>query len=162
MYFWNINALVQKLKTQTLSSYEQAQYYIVVMLCVSSGTIMQLLPKQQSSINVLQVVATWLVGCAIFSGAVIYCYRINKSGDDKDFLQRMVTLMFTGGIRYGVFSLLVVIPVSMILGILTSYITPANLPEYQTSFTVGGAILGTIWAIGLYWYVGKQFRRVAH
>lgn len=162
MYFWNINALVQKLKTYSLSSYEQAQYYLALMFCVSLGSLMQALPKPPTPISSILIVGSWFAGMVVLIGGVIYCYNINKNGDDKDFLTRMICLLFTSAIRYGVLSLIAVIPLSMIAGyIISLYAQPTNLEEIAI---IGGLMGGTgtlLWTIGLYYYVGQQFKKIA-
>lgn len=162
MYFWDINALVHKLKTYTLSSYEQAQYYLALMLCTSFTTITQLLPKQPSTMGAMPIILSWLAGTVVLFGGLAYCYKINKSGDDKDFLTRMICLLFTSAIRFGVLSLLVIMPLSMIIGIIVSlYISPTAIQENATiAFLIGGAF-GLLWTISLYWYVGQQFKKIA-
>lgn len=162
MYFWNINALVQKLKTYSLSSYEQAQYYLALMFCISLGSLMQALPKPPTPTNATLIVVSWLAGLMVLIGGVMYCYNINKSGDNKDFLTRMICLLFTGAIRFLVLSLVAIIPLAMIVGyIIGLYATPTNIEE---TALIGGIMGGTatlLWAIGLYYYIGLQFKKIA-
>lgn len=161
MFFWNINALVHKLQTFTLSSYEQAQYYIFFMICYSATTLMQLLPRP-TQIDSTPLLITWLAGLVILIGGTVYCYSINKKGGNKDFLVRMMSLLLTGMIRFGILSLLVIIPVAMIVSIVvTLYISPTALQENAYLIQNVGNTLGLAWAIFFYWYLGEQFKKIA-
>jgi len=166
MYFWNINALVQKLKTNTLSTYEQAQYYFALVLCntVQMGT--SAIKRQPSLLSVNQNLLLILAGIIILIGGVLYCYRINKSGDNKEFLTRMICLTFTGSIRWAVFSLMIIVPVCIAISfVIVSYYSPTTIIDIMHKPgpvpLIGGAF-GTIWAMSLYYYIGQQFYKVAH
>lgn len=160
MYFMNINALVHRLKTNTLSNYQQAQYYLALMLFTAYALVMQKpVSAVPASTNILQVMLPMWIDMIVMLAGTLYCYNINKSGDDKDFLTRMLCLALTCKIRLTIIGFIIAIPC---LVLIAPFALPfiATIKNPITFYAING-LLGFCWAVFLYWYIGKQFRKVA-
>lgn len=113
MYLWNINLLVEKLKTNTLSEKKAYFFYILTpALSFGTGTFFSLLLFSHQFIeefftDFLQLkdaniaLYNWIgfvsgiLTILITSTGLLLCYWTNKKGDGQQFAKRMACLSFT-------------------------------------------------------------------
>lgn len=187
MYFWNVNELVQRLKNNTLSSYEEAQQYFAVLLFGGFGiigyqlfnlTITSITPAISQFITLfLALLASLLfvlcINIFILACGTIYCYRINKNGDNKDFTKRMICLTFPISLRWFVFAIIALIILYWPTHQLFNYLNPTALSfrlQISGYYNLGtttlesliNACATTIYVVTYYWYMGKQMYKISH
>ncbi len=170
MYFWNVNELAQRLKENTLSGYEEMQQYIAFMLFSTLGTqIQRFFPNNSLFQTYPQYFTTSVKLCliiissAILIGEIIYCHTINKTGDNKDFVKRMICLAFPISMRLLLFGLLTFVPIFLIFSAAAIEILAAKTMQAQQAIMLVVLIVCyAIWIPFTYWYAGKQIRKIAH
>ena len=140
MYFLDIYALANQLRENAITARDEALYFIGVVICAAIMGKVYLLP----------------VGIAI-----IYLYKINKQGDNKDFLKRSVPLIFTTSLYYLfaflVLQLALLAPTIMIGGLYG--LTEANVLILATYLLYIGFNVGLF--ISYLSFMGKQMRKIS-
>lgn len=112
MYLWNINLLVEKLKTNTLSEKKAYLFYLLTpALSIGTGTFFSLLLFSHQFIeefftDFLQLkdaniafynwigLASGVVTIIITVFGLLLCYLTNRQGDNEQFAKRMACLSF--------------------------------------------------------------------
>lgn len=91
MYLWNYKALIKDLKEDNVSEKDKFIYFMFtfLLLTVSTGTILSIAPEVE--ITTLDIIDYW-VTTLVFVIAIILIYRNNKKGDNKNFLERYISL----------------------------------------------------------------------
>jgi len=90
MHIWNTKALAAELKSGELSQHERFKYLIlfIVLLFVSIDLSLYL---PEEPLYILDVVNTLYYIIATIVGLIL-SYRINKMGDNKEFIDRFICL----------------------------------------------------------------------
>lgn len=181
MYFWNVNELTQRLKNNTLTSYEEAQQYFAVLLiggCGIFGSALPYLTINLTSIPLFiallaSILFVILINICVLACGTIYCYKINKDGDNKDFTKRMVCLTFPISLRWVVCAIIALIALFWPAHQLFNYLNPTvfnyelQIYGYYTLGATGlesliNACATTIYVITYYWRLGKQIYKISH
>lgn len=140
MYFLDIYALAHQLRENAITAKDEALYFLGVVICAA------IMGK------------TYLLSVGI---ATIYLYKINKQGDNKDFLKRSVPLIFTTSLYYLlaflVLQIALLAPIHMI-GVLYG-LTEANV------LILAAYLIYICFNIGLFIsylkFMGKQLRKIS-
>ncbi|MGE0009465.1 MAG: hypothetical protein AB7F19_02900 [Candidatus Babeliales bacterium] len=140
MYFFDIYSLANQLKENTMPAQDETLYYVGVLLC---GAIMG---------------KPYLLTISI---AMYYLYRINKQGDDKDFLKRSIPLIFTTSLYYllafFVLQIALLAPTFIIAGLYGE--TKADFFVVTTFLLYLGIYIGLF--ISYLSFMGKQMRTIS-
>lgn len=173
MYFWNVSELTKRLKNNTLSAYEEAQQYFASLLLYTIGIG---LPHTESLHNLDSALMGWLPtlgNILVLLCGIAYCYNINKTGDNKDFIKRMVCLAFPISLRITICALTIFFVIAGFVSHLFYEIHPqattfhiSATPYFRDETTIFGTIFDALytlfWVTIYYWYTGKQLRKIAH
>lgn len=179
MYFWNVNELAERLKNNTLSSYEEAQHYVAFFLISGFG----LLGLQSLVVNIaslalflsllMGIFFVFLLNVLVLACGTIYCYKINKDGDNKDFIKRMVCLTFPISLRWAVFAIIILLVLFWPTHQLFRLIHPGSFNyklQISAYYALGATVFETlfnacattIYVVTYYWYMGKQMYKISH
>jgi hypothetical protein len=111
MYFWNINKLKEELKTGTLSQSEAFKYLIATTFFLAIADILpDTIYNQWDLLKGILILSITIIGT--FS-----TYLSNNGPSGKYFLERLVSLEWVFGIRFVVFSLIIILPIYIYLGV---------------------------------------------
>lgn len=89
MYIWKISPLIEQLKSDKLSQKEQLKYFMTYSVLIILAT--DPLFYADIEYNIYDTINTVIL-CLLTIIGIIYCYKINQSVDDKDFILRFMTL----------------------------------------------------------------------
>jgi len=90
MYFWNVKQLTEDLKEGKVSQKEKFKYFFVFMLLSSFVSEFAVLIDEINRFSVIEgltVIFITMLG-------VVFCYRINVKGDNKEYIDRFICLSF--------------------------------------------------------------------
>lgn len=155
MYLWKVNSLIDDFKTGTVTQNEEFKYMLLftIAMILSSDPVLYIGTSYNyyDSLNSLLVIGISILG-------LFYCYKINASGDDKDFIVRVICLGVPVSIRF----LAVFLPLSLIGGILEAvFILPEPLEEEAAENTPTLVIFIAVLMAVYYWYLAKKIKMVS-
>jgi hypothetical protein len=155
MYLWKVDSLVEDFRSGKLSQKEEFKYmllFTVLMVLVSDPAL-----HIGHSYNYYDtLISALILGISILG--TFYCYKINSSGDDKDFIVRVMCI----GIPVMIRVLAVMIPVSTVVGILEAeFIFPESLDEETFETTPIQVVLISIAIAVYYWYLSIKIKAVS-
>ncbi len=172
MYFWNVGELSTRLRENTLSTYEEAQYYFATFFCFIVCMILKVYSAQTEmslSFTVLTFIASDL---AIICG-MSYCYYINKSGDGKDFIKRILCLTLPITVRTFpkafqtfvytlLFSIALLFPITCIVQLFPCIPDAMRLLQGSSYFsTTLCTLFILIWIVTYYRCLAKELKDIA-
>jgi hypothetical protein len=149
MYIWNVNALVEDLSNAKIDQKEQVKYvltYSLLGLLMADPVIYKDLEYSVWTFcRSITMVVLVILG-------VLYCYNINKRGDDKDFILRFACLSIPIFFRISAFVLVIVIILGSIQGI------------FQVGLAGGihEVIITIIYIVLYYLYLSSKMKIVSH
>jgi hypothetical protein len=149
MYIWKVDNLIQDFKSKRVSQLDQFKYLLVYALFIPFSTTSKF---NFDGTTKMPLVVEDLLYLLTTLGGLYYCYYINKKGDDKDFVNRMMCL----GVPVFFRAMSVFIPVLFGIFFIQDV---ANI--HLVSFTTNepkpfGIVLYTIFDVLFYWYLGKK------
>ena len=98
MYWWNIKALAKELKAKKVSQLEKFKYFFAIsIVAVVYLEFVYLVPLLEE-LTTLDVVGSLAYIFLVVLGT-IFCYKANKEGDNKEFVDRFICLSWPIGIR---------------------------------------------------------------
>lgn len=166
MYISDIKNLVKQLKENTLTQYEEWQQYLLVIL--SDALVIVKTPRFASD-GYEEYVHLIIIAITLLGGSY-YCYTINKNGDNKDFIKRILCLSFPvrfnlGFWLFGVYFLFFVLPF-MLISLTSSYDYSLMIKQILEGTTAVSIIVRSSLIIAggalYYWFLGKEIRKVSH
>jgi hypothetical protein len=99
MYWWKVSKLADDFIKDRVPERERFKYYIADAIVVSAAAQLMLYVGQPLTIwYALSSIAAIIIPIV----GVILCYRVNKDGDDADFIGRIVCLGWPLTIKLGV------------------------------------------------------------
>ena len=106
MYFWKVDKLVTELKEGSVTQYEEFKYMllftIVTILVTDPILYSDITYNSYDFINSILFIS---ISCA----GTYLCYKLNKQGDDKDFIKRVMCIGLPVAVRVFVLSMPIVI-----------------------------------------------------
>ncbi len=146
MYIWKISPLIEQLKSDGLSQKEQLKYFLTysVLMIIATDPLLSvgLVYGFYDAVNTASMSILTIVG-------VIYCYKVNKSIDDKDFILRFVTI----GLPITLRLLALLIVVGILFGVVDEiFIESSYLDESDTYQTTPVDVLFTGILLFVYYY----------
>ena len=113
MYFWNTKALATRLKEGTLTQGEKLPYFLFFVAISYLIYEINFFPNgSEPSEGIEDLVHSGLTICLGVLGTFL-CYRVNKEGDNSEFIDRFICLNFPVCIKIiliyiGIFGILVI------------------------------------------------------
>jgi len=155
MYLWKVDSLVEDFKSGKVSQKEEFKYMLLFTITIILASDPALyIGSAYNSYDTLSSVL--MLGISIFG--VYYCYKLNSSGDDKDFIVRITCI----GLPVMVRVLAVIIPVSIIGGILESiFLYPESLDEETFGSTPTQVVSISVFIAAYYWYLSIKIKTVS-
>lgn len=154
MYFWKIDSLVQDLKDGNLPQSERFKYLLATLIVYA--IVIELSFIFAEPIAALQIVESVSMVALTVAGAV-YCYFVNRRGDDHEFIDRFICIGWVVAIRITVFFIAVYCPY-LLAGYMFGGETFEHFSESKNFVDVGFILLMG----GLcYWFIGKYIKKVA-
>lgn len=95
MYFWNISALAEDLKNEKVSQKDKMKYFLVISLDLFR------INNTTFEIGIIGNIYPFIEMIVIAIG-VLLCYKVNRLGDNKEFVDRMVCLSWPISCRINV------------------------------------------------------------
>jgi hypothetical protein len=96
MYWWNVSQLAEDLREGRVEEKERFKYYIAFI--VLDGVVVELARYYPKTFNMMQVISSAAVVIIAVAGTIL-CYRANRSGDNTDFIGRVICLSWPIGIK---------------------------------------------------------------
>lgn len=163
MYISNEKELVQRLKENNLTEWEVVQQYLAMMLMYIAGIGERGQLWKESE-------KTWpgiIIAAAALICGTLYCYNVNKNGDNKDFIKRIVCLAFPVAFNWALIIVILLIGFGFPIFMLLTY----KWPNFSLQHTVeqnpmllvlAPAVFNIIYLTIYYWRLGKQIYKVSH
>jgi hypothetical protein len=96
MYLWKTKALVSAFREGTLSEAERFKYLLVfVLINAVAIEVLWYVSEPPSLINILSSSLTMVIPLL----GTIYCYKVNRQRDNREFIDRYICLGIPIGIR---------------------------------------------------------------
>jgi len=146
MYIWKVSPLIEQLKSESLSQKEQLKYFLTYSILMILAT--DPLLSVGLEYGLYDTINTVIMSILTIIG-IVYCYKVNKSTDDKDFILRFVTL----GLPIIVRLIVLAIVVGIIFGLIDAiFIDSSYLDESETFQTSAVDVSITSFLIVVYYY----------
>jgi hypothetical protein len=157
MYWWNVSKLAEDFRDGRVEERERLKYYLATSISWTLGRLPIL--NSGSTFKMEHLIAAVLVVASTIIG-IILCYRANKSGDNTDFIGRMVCLSWPIGIKVGVLFSAFMIVFLIIFGIavMQTGFDSGALKYFTVATTIGIAFL----QVCFYWLLYKYVTLIAH
>lgn len=89
MYLWHTSELAAQLKHGGVSQHDRFRYLLVFIVIIALG--IELASYLERASSVLDISESVLTVMVIVFGSV-WCYQVNKKGDDQNFVERYICL----------------------------------------------------------------------
>ena len=155
MYLWKVDSLVEDFKSGKVTQKEELKYMLLftIAMALASDPILSM----GDSYNYYDTLnSTQTLGISILG--IIYCYKINSRGDDRDFILRVMCI----GLPVMVRVLAVMIPVFVAASFVeVFYIYPESVYEETVENTPIQVALVPIFMFAYYWYLSVKIKDVS-
>jgi len=153
MYLWNTKALAKELKEGTLNEWEKFKYFITgVMLYELLISI-----PSDTDYNLFEWVVISVSGFLITFLGIYMCYKINKTGDGLNFIERFICISLPIMIKLSVWSLLPLFIFVLLMG--TEQEELASFDSFLGIFIIATVIFITVL---FYWRVYVHMKWISH
>lgn len=153
MYIWKVSPLIEQLKSGSLNQKEQLKYYLAysILMILAADPLLSSGFEYSiyDTINTLTMILLTILG-------VVYCYKINKSIDDKDFILRFVTL----GLPIAVRIIVLAIVIGIIHGVIDISVSDTEIIEDSEALqtTIVDVVITSILLIIYYAYFASKLK----
>ncbi|MCF6226724.1 MAG: hypothetical protein L3J22_10560 [Xanthomonadales bacterium] len=155
MYLWKVDLLVEDFKSGKVSQKEEFKYMLLftIAMAFASDPVMYI----GSSYNYYDTIGSALMlGISIFG--VYYCYKINSSGDNRDFIARIMCIGLPVMIRV----LAVMFPILIVgMTLETAFLYPESLGEEIVESTPIQVVIISVFVAAYYWYLSIKIKAVS-
>lgn len=155
MYFWKINKLVKELSENSISQNEKYKYLLTFMII--TAFIIEVSEYVSENPSFIPITCSILVLLATVVGT-IYCYRLNRQGDNLDFVDRYICLYIPIFIKVTVF-FIIMFSSYMILGFIF-------FGDVFDRFTDSTNWIDVIFIVGFeclfYWILSGSIKKVSN
>jgi len=154
MYFWKIDSLAQDLKNGSLPQSERFKYLLATLIIYAVVIELSVLFDEPTTIwHIVQ--STFIV--AITIAGTIYCYFVNRRGDNQEFIDRFVCLGWVVSVRITLLFLAI-----YSLYLFAGYTLGGEAFEKFAETTNFVDVGFTLLMCGLcYWLIGRHIEKVA-
>jgi hypothetical protein len=152
MYWWNVSKLAEDLREGRVDEKERFKYFVASLVAWTLAGLFIVYSPGPFDTTLPLSAAAYLI-MAIFG--TVFCYRANKSGDNADFMPRMICLGLPAAIQFAAFFATLFLIIGAIeslpaaasgSGVLSlAYIIPGNTWKLWTErFADTGTIVFTV------------------
>lgn len=152
MYIWNTNALVEDLKRGSLSELEQLKYFLLASILSAARTAY---PSNAPEPESLSAGAAVLLAVGLVIAGTVWCFRLNATGDNRDFVSRFLALHVPVGVRL----FLVIFVLGMILATVMG--TESFMEKVGQPSAFGEVLFASLTALVFYWRIGVAVEKVS-
>ena len=156
MYFWKIDELVEDFRSNNVSQKEEFKYFITfsIISVIMSDKYFSLGGNYNlyDFLDTVSLIAVSLWG-------IWHCYKINSTGDNSDFITRMICIGFPAALRV----LAIVVPIMFLVGFIQVYfLEEAGLDEslYEDT-TVSDVLMIALIGLTYYFYLATKIKAVS-
>ncbi|WP_428026199.1 hypothetical protein [Arcobacter sp.] len=156
MYLWKVDSLVNDFRENNVSQKEEFKYMLVltILMIIATDPILYI----DITHNTYDVLMSFLIlGISIIG--LYYSYKINSSGDNKNFIVRVMCL----GLPILIRTITIFIPI-FIIGIIVEemfIVTPIELEKETVETTLLHVVLNSLFIVTYYWYLYKKVQTVS-
>lgn len=154
MYFWKVDSLVDDFKQNKVTQKEEMKYILLfsILEVLNSESFINVNQTNfYDTLNSVLLLIFTIIG-------ILYCYKVNSEGDNKDFMVRLIAIGLPVMIRVTVIG----IPILIIGVIMESSFLLSSEESDSGESTVMLVIISTLFMIGYYWYLSKKIKEVSH
>ena len=150
MYLWKASNLANDLRNNNVSEKEKLKYMLfwVISTTIVSDPAMHIDYEYVFNDTILSIVML-----LISAAGTVYCYKINKNGDNADFISRYVCLSIPVVIRS--LSVLAAIIIVAITIDLSFEINIFGSDEATITTSINEIIILSIFMLSVYYYLGR-------
>jgi len=150
MYLWETNDLANDLRNNNVTEKEKLKYMLfwVISTIIVSDPVLYIGYEYVFNDSILSI-AMLIISAA----GTIYCYKINKNGDNNDFICRYVCLSIPVAIR--ALTILLVIVIIAIAIDLSFNINVLGSDEEVVTTSIAEIIFLSAFMLFIYYYLGK-------
>jgi hypothetical protein len=98
MYWWNMFKLAEDLREGRVDEKERFKYFVATFLAWTIAARVLFFPGPLNADTLLSAAVSLILAVA----GIFYCYRINRSGDNIDFIVRMVCLSWPVAVLWAI------------------------------------------------------------
>lgn len=109
MHFFRDKELALRLKNNEVPSKEKLLYLLFYIMLINLSSF----PIERVKVEAADVYC-WLIGTILYIIGIAICYRTNSLGDNKEFIERLICLIFPVSIRVAIISLMIFCPLLLI------------------------------------------------
>ena len=156
MYFWKIDELIEDFKLNNVSQKEEFKYYISFSIIgvIMSNKYFNL----GGNYNIYDFLDTVIL-IAVSAWGIWHCYKANSSGDNSNFITRIICIGFPAALRV----LTIVVPIMFLIGFIEVYFLEdaelgGSLYEYTTVFDF---LMTALFVLTYYLYLAIKIRAVS-
>lgn len=152
MYLWNSGKLVNDLRDNAVSEKEKLKYVLfwVVATMIVSDPLLHF--DYEYVLNDAILSAVMLI---VSIAGTIYCYKVNKNGDNKDFLTRYICLSIPVGIR----AFVIIIAILAFITAIELSLDMSVIGEgEEVTTTIYEVIVFSLFMLGIYYYLARCIR----
>jgi len=154
MYIWKVNKLTEDLKLGRVTSKEEFKYLlantVAVVIITDPYLYIGTSYNNNDIINTISMLLISIIG-------LLYCYKVNTSGDNNDYIRRFICISIPIAIRILVFY----IPIFILYSVLI-YIYSANTNTSNFETDVYSVIITNTYLIAFYVYLSIKIKAVSH
>lgn len=154
MYLWKVDSLVDDFKSGKVSQYEEFKYMLLFTIAMAFASDPAI--NVGASYNLYDTISSVLMICISVVG-IYSCYKINTSGDNRDFIVRVMCIGLPVMIRVSA----VFIPILIIGFVFEDTFFEPTTTEEAIESTSTHVILMSVFIAAYYWYLSKKIRAVS-
>ena len=152
MYWWNVSKLAEDLRERRVEEKERFKYYIAFI--VLYGVTLELANYFPVPFNMARLIYSAATLIIIITGTIL-CHRANRSGDNADFIGRMICL------GWPIFVKLLVLSIVIFFGFeIVGKAMGGTSQQIHTALDI--VPVPVVLTILNYWLLHKYVRLVAH
>ncbi|MBI5248339.1 MAG: hypothetical protein HY912_02490 [Desulfomonile tiedjei] len=157
MYWWNVSKLAEDFREGRVEEKERFKYFLATSIVWALGA--QPFFYYGQTFKIAHVISAAVFVTVTIIGITV-CYRANRTGDNTDFVGRMICLSWPISIKLAVlFSTIVVILFGVIF---TVVVLGLKLkPGSSKAMDAAGILFGSLFPICYYWLIYKYITLVA-
>lgn len=161
MYWWRASKLAEELREGRVTEKERFKYFLATFILWNVAV--PLIVYSSGPFDFDRLISAALNLSVIVTG-IILCYRVNKRGDDVDFIPRMICLGWPASVHFAV------MVSSFCLGFGVLHSVPAASLGARSFWSVIPGNVRELWAdipwfwfvLGYYWSLSSYLIRVAN